>query len=208
MTPYYEHNGITIYHGDCRDVLPTLSAGSVDLVLTDPPYGVQIAEWDKMAPYRVLPDLLNISRGAVLWFGAASRLQTDITSFDVPPQRVIVWHVAFSLAKTSAHGMFYRWHPIYAWQLPTHHNGPTTDVLTVRQSGHDEWYHPGTKPLLLMSKLIGLSPVQGIVMDPFMGSGTTLRAAKDLGRRAIGIEIEESYCEIAAKRLSQEVMEL
>lgn len=69
--------------------------------------------------------------------------------------------------------------------------------------------HPTTKPLGLVSRFVSLFSEAGeTILDPFMGSGTTLRAAKDLGRKAIGIEIEERYCEIAARRLEQEVLAL
>ena len=205
-TPYYEQDGITIYHADCRDILPLLEPGSVDLVLTDPPYGVNIAGWDKEVPYEVLPTLLTVSSGAIAWFGASAMLQTDIANFAEPPERILIWAPKFSLAHTGKKGIFYRWHPVYLWRVPDKHDGPTHDVMTHGTDGRNWWNHPGTKPIKLIRDLVGLSPDGGIVLDPFMGSGTTLRAAKDLGRRAIGIELEERYCEIAAKRLQQAVL--
>jgi site-specific DNA-methyltransferase (adenine-specific) len=208
MQPYYERDGITIYHADCRDVLPTLEAGSVDLVLTDPPYGIGIADWDGRVPYELLPNLLEVGNGPVYWFGAASQLGSDFGAFCQPPDRVIIWHVTFSLSKAVAGGMYYSWHPIYAWRLPKRHGGPSQDVITLPQSGHDGWHHPGTKPLPLIRTLAATVPPDSLILDPFMGSGTTLRAALDLGRRAIGIEIDERYCEIAATRCSQEVLGL
>jgi site-specific DNA-methyltransferase (adenine-specific) len=105
-----------------------------------------------------------------------------------------------------SNGMAYRWHPIYFWQLPKSHNGPTWDVFDTPTSGHDWWNHPATKPLPLIKRLASISD-SGCVLDPFVGSGTTLAAAKQLGRRALGIEIEERYCQIAANRLRQEVLQ-
>jgi len=208
MTPYFDDGQITIFNADCRDILPTLEPGSVDLVLTDPPYGVKYAEWDAEVPYAILPWLLSISRQSVLWFGASAMLQTDLTSFDVSPDRVLVWAPKFSLSKTGKNGIYYRWHPIYTWNLPDKHQGPTHDVLTVSTECGNWWNHPATKPLELMRLLAGISPENGVILDPFMGSGSTIRAAKDLGRRAIGIELEERYCEIAVKRLAQQVLPL
>lgn len=205
MTPYYDDGQITIYHADCRDVLPTLEP--VDLVLTDPPYGVHLAEWDGEVPYNLLTDFLNLTNGPVLWFGGPN-VASDVTGFPVPPQRVLVWAPTFKLQQVMAHGMAYRWHAIYAWQLPKKHDGPTWDVLNTPCDGRNFWNHPATKPLPLMRTLCGFAPQDGLILDPFMGSGTTLRAAKDLGRRAIGIELEERYCEIAVRRLSQAVLPL
>jgi DNA modification methylase len=206
MTPYYDDGQIQIWHGDCRDVLPTLPP--VDLVLTDPPYGVGIADWDKDVPYDLLPRFLELSRGAVVWFGASARLRDDIGRFLVPPQRTLVWAPSFTLSHTAAHGMAYRWHPIYTWNIPTKHRGPTWDLLTTPTECGNWWRHPATKPLDLFRALIGLAPECGTVLDPYGGSGTTARAAKDMGRSCITIEIEERYCEIAARRLQQSVLPL
>lgn len=213
MNPYYEQDGITIYHADCRDVLPTLAPNSVDLVLTDPPYGLEMATWDRTVPYGMLTDFLRLSRGPVLWFGSASKVPESYASFPVTPHRMLVWYVTFTLARTCANGIYYRWHPIYCWNLPKERkrgevSHPNQDVLSFGQDGHNPWHHPGTKPLALMRELVCIVPGNALILDPFLGSGTTLVAAKQLNRRAIGIEIEERYCEIAANRLAQTVMQL
>jgi DNA modification methylase len=202
--PYYEEEGIVIYNADCRDILPLLP--SVDLVLTDPPYGVDAAAWDGSVPYELLSSFLN--HKSVIWFGAASKLWESADSFSPRPDRVMIWGPRFSLSKTMANGMAYRWHPIYCWNIPKEHEGPTWDIVDDSTECGNWWNHNCTKPLTLMRKLAGFCPVGGTVLDPFMGSGTTLRAAKDLGRKAIGIEIEEKYCAIAVERLRQEVLPL
>ncbi len=208
VLPYFTSadGSVTIWHGDCREILPTLAR--VDAVITDPPYGVGIADWDGSVPYDLVQTFHDMTDGPILWFGASPMLQTDLASFPIAPQRVIVWHVPFSLSRVAAHGMFYRWHPVYAWQMPKRHAGPSQDVISIPQDGHNGWFHPGTKPIRLMCLLVGCAPDNGVILDPFMGSGTTLRAAMDLGRRAIGIEIDERYCEVAARRLEQQVLPL
>jgi site-specific DNA-methyltransferase (adenine-specific) len=202
--PYYEENGIVIYHSDCRIILPHLA--HVDLVLTDPPYGVDAAAWDGFVPYELLGMFLR--HKTVVWFGAASKLWESADSFNPRPERVMIWGPRFSLSKTMANGLAYRWHPIYLWNIPKKHEGPTWDIVDDPTECGNWWNHHCTKPLTLMHKLVGFCEPEGTIIDPFMGSGTTLRAAKDLGRKAIGIEIEEKYCEIAAKRLAQEVLPL
>ena len=193
---------VQLYHGDCLEFMRTLPAGSVDAVVTDPPYGINAAAWDKEAPYDVLPELLRVSSGLVLWFGAAPRLQTDLASFPVPPQRVLIWHVTFSLAGTAAHGMYYRYHPIYAWQLPAKQDGICQDVIQAGQDGHNGWFHPGTKPIKLMRRLVNMTRTGATVLDPFMGSGTTGVACVQTGRNFIGCEIDASYFEIAQRRIA------
>jgi DNA modification methylase len=116
--------------------------------------------------------------------------------------RVYIWHNPFTL--TNSDGAFWQYQPIYVWG---HLKKMRRDVLTfTSNSDAPGRIHPAQKPEKLMRLLIGgCVPVGGLVVDPYVGSGTTLRAAKDTGRRAIGIEINEKYCELASKRLEQEV---
>lgn len=226
IKPYYEESGITIYHGDCRDVLPSLQASisypgppaktrpfAFDLVLTDPPYGIGFVHHAKNIPHAtkfseiaVIGDeepfdpafCLEAGATAILW-GAnhyASRLP------DAPGW--LIWD------KREDVGAKHMGDAELAW----------TDVITsVRKFDH-LWdgfnkrsergiprVHPTQKPVALMRWCLSLAPNARTIVDPFMGSGTTLRAAKDMGRKAIGIEIEERYCEIAANRLRQEVLQ-
>ncbi len=200
-TPYYDDGqGIVIYHGDCRDILPRL--GPVDLVLTDPPYGLgeimqggtwgaaekyaDFRRWDIAPSYELLLDL-TFNNFAIIWGG---------NYFYLPGARCwLVWDkrnavptmADCELAWTNLDKPTKR----FSWGVGVHNYG-----------------HPTEKPLELMTWCITQVPDAGTILDPFMGSGTTLRAAKDLGRKCIGIEIEEKYCEIAVRRLAQEVLPL
>ena len=198
MKSYYDDGQITIYHGDCREILPTL--GPVDLVLTDPPYGIGSGadvqrhtfapeEWDA-AP--VEHDLLQMCIAkaplAIVWGG---------NYFDLPPhQQFFVWDKVQPEEFTSA----------MVEQAWTNSKGPAK-LFRRRVVGYTK-FHPTQKPIELMRWCLDRFPDATTILDPFMGSGTTLRAAKDLGRKAIGIEIEERYCEVAVKRLAQEVLPL
>jgi site-specific DNA-methyltransferase (adenine-specific) len=199
MTPYYEQDGIVIYHGDCRDVLPNLE--SVDLVLTDPPYGIGATrmtlgkgkkaffrgEWDDERP--LIGGLVIVGRLACIWGGNYYADQLPVTN------DWLCWH------KKNDDRSFSE------FELAWTNFGCNTRIWSRHWSG-EEKLHPTQKPVSLMRWCIERSGTMGLVVDPFMGSGTTLRAAKDCGRKAIGIEIEERYCEIAAKRLQQSVMAL
>ena len=204
--PYYQDDACTIYHGDCRELLPLIEP--VDLVLTDPPYGIadvwkggsghgwskaSLAQplrnsWDGQPPD---PDTLarcvDAGRAAVIWGG---------NYFGLPPSRGwLVWNKperGFTLAEAEL-----------AWT----NRDSVIRVGDFPRSDPDR-EHPTQKPIKLMRWCVSLFPDAQTILDPFMGSGTTLRAAKDLGRKAIGIEIEERYCEIAAKRLAQAVLPL
>jgi DNA modification methylase len=209
MKPYYESGGITIYHGDCREVLPTL--GPVDLVFTDPPYGIgmdgsnesiqhgwQVRKgyewrgWDKSTPDDELLRLVFDAAPALVCFGA------NYFNHMLPAGKKgwVVWDKAQrGLTMSDCEIVF------------TSLSVPTRIITCHRTHLWNEGpEHPTQKPLRLVKTLLEMFPNEETVLDPFMGSGTTLRAAKDLGRKAIGIEIEERYCEIAVKRLAQEVL--
>jgi len=229
MKPYYEHNGITIYHGDCREVLPDLLP--VDLIATDPPYGKAYVtnrrvRGDKLRKpiacdedltilVDVAPDLWRLLRNDRHYYIFASPIKSDevkriLRETMNEPKHMLAWDKGDRGTVGDLEcGFGEAWEAIfYGMKGRRALNGkrPRT-VIRYDWSSTLDPVHPTVKPVGLLSLLIGWSTFAGeTVLDPFMGSGTTLRAAKDLGRRAIGIEIEERYCEIAAKRLQQEVL--
>lgn len=197
MKPYYDDGrGIQIFLGDCREILPQLP--KVDLVLADPPYGIGKADWDKfIAPSEWL-DYCRREIPSVCVFMGVRAL------FDYPrPEWIMCWHKPGSIQRNGAFGGFNNWEPIAVYCVPG--TAISNDTITAHNNEHDSG-HETQKPVRLITRILSIFNSETII-DPFMGSGTTLRAAKDLGRRAIGIEIEERYCEIAARRLQQEVLQ-
>lgn len=205
--PYYDQDGITIYHADCREILPYLP--KVDLVLTDPPYGIASIwkggfnpkhgwgkahteselrnQWDKPLDQSFARSLCFVAPKAIIWGG---------NYYEFPASRGwLVWNKPernFSLSEAEL-----------AWSnLDT--------VIRVFDCPRSDTgrEHPTQKPLRLMKWSINRAGDVQSILDPFMGSGTTLVAAKQLHRRAIGIEIEERYCAIAVRRLGQGVLPL
>lgn len=213
MKPYYDHAGITIYHGDCREILPALGE-CADVLVTDPPYGIGwtlpgynggrahdgIANDDDLA-----------ARDWVL--GALSHLPQIVFGSPVAPlpkdvKQVLVWAKPDDAGIFGSIGGWRRdWEAIYLLGPWPPAPAQRSAILKTKQgtATYLNGQHPHAKPVPLIRQLIATAP-PGMVVDPFMGSGTTLVAAKESGRQAIGIEIEERYCEIAAKRLSQEVL--
>ena len=222
MKPYYEHAGITIYHGDCREILPSVTA---DVLVTDPPYGMNLGKHGGASDTRtrelrrgayasfddtpenylavivpaVVLALTRVERGAV--FGCAP-------SIWMLPAPAALGAVHIPAANGHSPWGFQNLAPVLLYGgAPDLNLGARNTVWKARGKADPEIGHPCPKPVEWLVWLVGLtSRVGETVLDPFMGSGTTLRAAKDLGRRAIGIEIDERYCEIAANRLSQEVL--
>lgn len=229
MKPYYERDGIVIYHGDCRDIVPTLSG--VDMVVTDPPYGVgyrgghfhsgdvriqnkreALAGDDGDVYSWSVPLLFDVCRGPCYLFFSDSRASDVYRSVEAARGQIhalIIWHK--TNAKYAAMNSQYkqRHEPLLYCKGPkakTLWAGPSTES-TVWEMKRDaeNVYHPTQKPVAVMGRAIGNHDAE-LILDPFMGAGSTLRAAADLGRRAIGIEVEERYCEIAAERLRQKTL--
>lgn len=220
MKPYYEHAGITIYHGDCL----SLTVPAVGVV-SDPPYGM----CDKSArgSRKSSQSLPNSSKGLVAldW----ENIVGDDKPFDPTPWITYPKCVLFGAVHFSAFLPVSR-----AWLVWDKREGTTSDdnadcdFAWTNLRGPARLYsqmwrgacrrgaenaeilqHPHQKPIALMKWVLGRCGfLQGeTVLDPYMGSGTTLLAAKEMGLDAVGIDVNERYCEIAAKRLSQEVLE-
>lgn len=202
-TPYYQDEWATIYHGDCRRMIAEIEA---DIIVTDPPYGIggSPRRGGKKA------GTLDYESGGVAFSWDVAD-ESWIDSWSGPAAIFCAASRIFIVASSlSATGIL-----IYVKTNP-HPNGSSFEPCVTRGFGiggrHISAYnaengqvHPTQKPLAVMEFIVHRAPA-GTILDPFMGSGTTLRAAKNLSRKSIGIEIEERYCEIAAKRLSQEVM--
>jgi site-specific DNA-methyltransferase (adenine-specific) len=206
IKPYYERDGITIFNADCRDVLPLIAHHYIDLLVADPPYGFRKADWDsafqtdwleqaaEMRPYAmaIMPGVNNILR-----------MPRTIGRYEYR------WMLSMHLTNGMTRGLmgFGNWIPVLVYATPDESlHQPQQDATAVPVVGEMP-AHPSPKPLRAMTWLV--SRFKGrVLLDPFMGSGTTLVAAKQMGWRAIGIEIEERYCEIAARRLEQSVLPL
>lgn len=217
--PYYDDQtaGITLYHGDCRNILPLLGQ-SIDVVLTDPPYGIAWTRGvnsarNSKAHNGILNDEDTTVRDEVL--ALLHPLPCIVFgSFYAPfPEclkQVLVWHKPTDAGLVgSVTGYRRDAEPIFLTGNWPQRSVERSSVLhTVAGQGRTaaQTGHPHTKPLSLVYRLLQCHA--GTVLDPFAGSGTTLVAAKQLGRKAIGIEIEERYCEIAVKRLAQGCLEL
>ena len=224
MRPYYEHAGITIYHGDCRDVLPQVNA---DVLVTDPPYGLNLGRHGgakdqrtrelRRGAYASYDDTENnfcsvVVPGVVLALGRVKRgaVFSPAPSAWRLPAPDTLGAIYIPAANGRSPWGFQNIAPVLLYgTAPNLNLGAKQTATRSRGRAMVELGHPCPKPVEWMTWLVDLASTKSdVVLDPFMGSGTTLVAAKNLGRKAIGIEIEERYCEIAAKRLAQEQLPL
>lgn len=223
--PYYQDDAVEIWLGSAVEILDGLPACfTVDAFICDPPFGVKFSratwsddpeaypmliKWIVEKSTRTCPDgwvflfqgMPNVGRFAE-WFPEGFRLLAACKNFvQMRPTEIQ-----------------YAWDPVVFWKNGQVEKKHRSDAGFVTRDFHvgdvagalsNRAGHPCPRPVDTMRHIVGLGSRPGqMILDPFMGSGTTLRAAKDLGRRAIGIEIEEKYCEIAARRMAQEVLPL
>ncbi len=212
--PFYDRDGITIYNADCRAILPFLDP--FDLLLTDPPYGINAdnrkkilsrknaadardygeSQWDKSPPPSWLLGMAQAAaKTSIMWGG---------NYYGLPPSSCwLVWdkdntgdfadcELAWTNMNKAVRKFRWRWNGMLQ-----EHGGANKETR----------FHPTQKPLALMKWCLSLVPEAKTIVDPFMGSGTTLLAARHCGLRAVGMEISREHCESAVKRLSQRVLD-
>ncbi len=206
IKPYYSRDGIEIYHGDCLEIMPTLDR-KFDLILTDPPYGVGKAKWDfdvfgLLNKSCVLMSSLMADNAVCFWFYATRFLSETINATKSIPYR---WQFIWYASNNMIHGDI--GFAKYTGCLVLGHGKAwreMKDLIEVPVVPDPQNEHPTPKPLKVIKYIIkNATKENNAILDPFLGSGTTLVAAAELGRQAVGIEIEEKYCEIAAKRVER-----
>lgn len=250
MKPYYEHAGITIYHGDCRQVMPALPV-LADCIVADPPYGDTALDWDRQVSGWGAVALGSLSTRGSMWVFGSLRFLLESNYKD----EFSGWKLAQDIVWEKHNGSSFHadrfkrvhelivqfycgdWENVYKNPVttsdatartvrskarPPHMGNVGASDYTSKDGGprlmrsvvyvpscHGVAQHPTQKPIGIIHPLLAYScPEKGIVLDPFMGAGSVLLAAKARGICAIGIESQERYCEIAAGRLSQEVLDL
>ncbi|MFV8169857.1 DNA-methyltransferase [Mycolicibacterium peregrinum] len=213
MKPYYQDDQVTLYHGDCLEITDWLTA---DVLVTDPPYGTELmstangnaggygrvsrADRAKGLGHIANDTTTETRDSALASWGDRPALVFGSPRLPDPPGRWVD-RLVWDKKRPGMNGgpWRYRHESIYATAGFERRNNETTSILVAFP---DQSLHIHAKPLGLMTSLVDCAP-RGVIADPFAGSGTTLVAARNLGRRAIGVELEERYCELIATRLDQ-----
>lgn len=247
-TPYYADDSVTIYHGDSNEILPRLADGSVDIVVTSPPYNMGLTpggngrgmyrpgannkagrfrdgysgnnddalDYDEYCAWQrwVLAECWRVTTSAVFYNHRPrvehGQLREPLNGdYGLPLRQRIIWDrgtgIDITLRSFVTRGEYILFFAHPEFKMANHGMSGMGDVWNLGMETRCD--HPAPFPLSLPTRCI-LASDAARTLDPFMGSGTTLRAAKDLGRKAIGIEREERFCEMAAMRMAQEVLAL
>lgn len=216
MTPYYQDDHVTLYHGDCLEVTEWLEA---DVLVTDPPYGVAYSGFggrgyrdDASKHHPIAGDTDTLVRDDALaaWGGRPALVfGTWRAPRPARTRQVLVWDKSYNGPGMGALGLPWGLSHEEVYVLgggfTGKREGSVIQAMPYNSQSADRPDHPTPKPIRLLATL--LVKTVGTIADPFAGSGSTLVAAKNLGRKAIGVELEERYCEIAARRLSQDVLD-
>lgn len=230
MNPYYDDGDAVIYCGDSREILEHI--GEADLIVTDPPYGIKYQGTSMNIPFGIMEGDESQDIGKTILAQSLKCLKKnrhiyffgrfDVDDLPLSERAELIWN-KMSPALGNTKTIFAKSHEYiqFATYVPSQANRESGQgrlaarlrrgsVLShQRIQGGAVKLHPTEKPVSLLRELIEASSLFGeMVLDPFMGSGSTLVASRLEGRRSIGVEIEEKYCEIAAKRLAQMVMQL
>lgn len=243
MTPYYQDDFVTLYHGDALEWMATFDVASVGAVVTDPPYcsgGISEASrvgasgrglrsenirrfgWftgDNMGTAGLTFLLRSVAFEAVRVVDPAGSmvvfcdwrmlptLAPAIESSGARYQSLIVWDKG-ALGMGSGFRNQHELAMHFTFGAPEYHDKGTPNVIRAARVSADDREHQTQKPVGLIERIIGVvCPVGGTVLDPFVGSGSTMIAARNIGRKAIGIERDEAHCETAVRRLSQSVLD-
>jgi DNA modification methylase len=227
VTPYFQDEYVTIYHGDCRDILPTVTADAV--VVSDPPYNVGYhydGYSDSLSSDEYLTLLQTVMRMPSVMLHYPESIAAFCARTGWAPTECVSWVYHANTPRQWRQIAWFGATVDFARVTQPYMNPHDKRVMALMAAGkmrslYDWWHieqvknvsdekteHPCQIPVAVMERVLGITPHPSTVLDPFMGSGTTLVAAKRLGRRAIGIELNQAYCDIAIRRLAQSVLPL
>lgn len=223
MRPYYEDNSVTIYHGKYLELLPAVDLSAVELLCADPPYGINYRSnhnsyrrpgvWAGWVRTENLPgikeDDVTLDPTPFLQFPKVAIFGGNYFADQLPPSRCwVTWDKRDGIGPNNQADCEMIWTNFPKVSRIYRHLWSGLLRAGEENVSKATKLHPHQKPVALLRWLIQYADTTGTILDTHMGSGTTLRAAKDLGLKAIGFEREEQYCEIAAMRMAQEVLAL